>query len=77
MLGPPRRWRGELDLALGPGRARLASGWARFPAVSTEPDAYSPAEVRKMVADGAQLIDVRADHEWEAGRIAGADAYRA
>jgi rhodanese-related sulfurtransferase len=29
-------------------------------------------EARKMVADGAQLIDVRADHEWEAGRISGA-----
>lgn len=29
-------------------------------------------EARRMVADGAQLIDVRADHEWEAGHIAGA-----
>ena len=29
-------------------------------------------EARKLVEDGAQLIDVRADHEWEAGRIAGA-----
>jgi rhodanese-related sulfurtransferase len=29
-------------------------------------------EARKMVDEGAQLIDVRADHEWEAGRIAGA-----
>ncbi|HET7509087.1 MAG TPA: rhodanese-like domain-containing protein [Solirubrobacterales bacterium] len=29
-------------------------------------------EARKMVADGAQLIDVRADHEWEVGRISGA-----
>lgn len=32
----------------------------------------SREEARKMVADGAQLVDVRADHEWEAGRIAGA-----
>jgi rhodanese-related sulfurtransferase len=40
--------------------------------VSTESDAYSPEQVRKLVADGAQLIDVRADHEWQAGRIAGA-----
>lgn len=32
----------------------------------------SRAEARKLVEDGAQLIDVRADHEWEAGRIAGA-----
>jgi rhodanese-related sulfurtransferase len=25
-----------------------------------------------MIADGAQLLDVRTEHEWEAGRIAGA-----
>ena len=30
------------------------------------------SEARKLIDDGAQLIDVRADHEWEAGRIAGA-----
>src|ERR1043166_3566127 len=30
------------------------------------------AEARKLVEDGAQLVDVRADHEWEHGRIAGA-----
>ncbi len=29
-------------------------------------------EAREMVAAGAQLVDVRADHEWEAGRIPGA-----
>ena len=32
----------------------------------------SREEARKMVDEGAQLVDVRADHEWEAGRIAGA-----
>ena len=32
----------------------------------------SGEEAQKLVEDGAQLIDVRADHEWEAGRIAGA-----
>jgi rhodanese-related sulfurtransferase len=32
----------------------------------------SREEARKMVEEGAQLIDVRADHEWEAGRIDGA-----
>jgi rhodanese-related sulfurtransferase len=32
----------------------------------------SRAEARKLVGEGAQLIDVRADHEWEVGRIAGA-----
>jgi rhodanese-related sulfurtransferase len=30
-------------------------------------------EARKMVEEGAQLVDVRADHEWEAGRIGGAE----
>jgi rhodanese-related sulfurtransferase len=29
-------------------------------------------EARKLVDDGAQLVDVRADHEWEMGRIEGA-----
>ena len=29
-------------------------------------------EARKLIEGGAQLIDVRADHEWEAGRISGA-----
>lgn len=29
-------------------------------------------EAQKLIEDGAQLIDVRAEHEWEAGRIAGA-----
>jgi rhodanese-related sulfurtransferase len=32
----------------------------------------SSEEVRELVAGGAQLIDVRTEHEWEAGRIAGA-----
>jgi rhodanese-related sulfurtransferase len=32
----------------------------------------SREEARKLVDEGAQLLDVRADHEWEAGRIAGA-----
>jgi rhodanese-related sulfurtransferase len=30
------------------------------------------AEARKLIEDGAQLLEVRADHEWDAGRIAGA-----
>lgn len=29
-------------------------------------------EAQKLIEDGAQLVDVRADHEWEAGHIAGA-----
>jgi rhodanese-related sulfurtransferase len=32
----------------------------------------SRAEAREMIAAGAQLIDVRADHEWEAGHLPGA-----
>jgi rhodanese-related sulfurtransferase len=32
----------------------------------------SREEARRMVEDGAQLVDVRVDHEWEAGHIAGA-----
>lgn len=29
-------------------------------------------EAQKLIEDGAQLIDVRVDHEWETGHIAGA-----
>lgn len=36
------------------------------------PKEVSREEARKLVEEGAQLVDVRADHEWEAGRIAGA-----
>jgi rhodanese-related sulfurtransferase len=32
----------------------------------------SREEARRLVDEGAQLVDVRADHEWKAGRIAGA-----
>lgn len=32
----------------------------------------SREEAQKLVEEGAQLVDVRAEHEWEAGRIAGA-----
>jgi rhodanese-related sulfurtransferase len=32
----------------------------------------SREQAQELVEGGAQLIDVRADHEWEAGRIAGA-----
>ena len=36
-----------------------------------EPKEVSREEARKLLDEGAQLVDVRADHEWEAGRIAG------
>lgn len=29
-------------------------------------------EAQKLIEEGAQLVDVRAEHEWEMGRIAGA-----
>jgi rhodanese-related sulfurtransferase len=29
-------------------------------------------QARRLLADGAQLVDVRGDHEWEAGHIDGA-----
>ena len=29
-------------------------------------------EARKLIEDGAQLVDVRAEHEWNAGHIGGA-----
>jgi rhodanese-related sulfurtransferase len=32
----------------------------------------SREEARKLIEEGAELLDVRADHEWGAGRIAGA-----
>ena len=32
----------------------------------------SREEAGKLIEAGAQLVDVRADHEWEVGRIAGA-----
>ena len=38
----------------------------------TEAREISRDEARKLVGEGAQLVDVRADHEWEAGRIPGA-----
>jgi rhodanese-related sulfurtransferase len=36
------------------------------------PEELTPQEASERAAAGAQLIDVRSDHEWEAGRIAGA-----
>jgi rhodanese-related sulfurtransferase len=32
----------------------------------------SRGEAQKLIDEGAQVIDVRTDHEWEVGRIAGA-----
>jgi rhodanese-related sulfurtransferase len=39
---------------------------------ASEAKEVSRDEARKLIEEGAQLVDVRADHEWEAGRIAGA-----
>ena len=38
----------------------------------TEATEVSREEAQKLVEDGAQLIDVRTEHEWEAGRLPGA-----
>lgn len=40
--------------------------------MSQEIREVSREEARKLVDEGAQLVDVRADHEWEMGRIEGA-----
>ena len=40
--------------------------------MSDETREVSRDEAQKLVDDGAQLVDVRADHEWETGRITGA-----
>jgi rhodanese-related sulfurtransferase len=38
----------------------------------SEAKEVSREEAQKLIDDGAQVVDVRADHEWEAGRLAGA-----
>ncbi len=40
--------------------------------MSPEPREISRDELKKLIDDGAQLVDVRAEHEWEVGRIEGA-----
>jgi rhodanese-related sulfurtransferase len=39
---------------------------------AVSPKEVSRAEAQERVAAGAQLIDVRADHEWEVGHLPGA-----
>jgi len=39
---------------------------------SNEAREVSRDEAQRLIEDGAQLIDVRAEHEWDAGHIAGA-----
>ncbi len=41
-------------------------------AADATPKEISRAEAREMVDKGAQLVDVRADHEWETGHLPGA-----
>jgi rhodanese-related sulfurtransferase len=40
--------------------------------MSEETPEISREELQKLRDEGAQLVDVRADHEWEMGRIEGA-----
>ncbi|HEX5374537.1 MAG TPA: rhodanese-like domain-containing protein, partial [Solirubrobacterales bacterium] len=44
----------------------------RFRVMSDGAKEVSREDARKLVEDGAQLVDVRAGHEWDAGRIKGA-----
>jgi rhodanese-related sulfurtransferase len=41
-------------------------------ATDATPREVSRAEAREMLDRGAQLVDVRADHEWETGHLPGA-----
>jgi rhodanese-related sulfurtransferase len=41
-------------------------------AAQSSPREVTRAEAREMLDAGAQLVDVRADHEWEAGHLPGA-----
>ena len=41
-------------------------------APGSNPKEVSRAEAREMIDAGAQLVDVRVDHEWEAGHLPGA-----
>ena len=38
----------------------------------TEVATKDPVDVERLVAGGAQLVDVRTEHEWEVGHIEGA-----
>ncbi len=40
--------------------------------MTDEAKEISRDEAQQLIGAGAQLVDVRADHEWEAGRIPGA-----
>lgn len=40
--------------------------------MSDGPPEVSREQAQQLVEDGAQLVDVRAEHEWEMGRIEGA-----
>ena len=44
----------------------------RDEAAAPDENEVSREQAQKLVDEGAQLVDVRVDHEWEAGRIAGA-----
>jgi len=41
-------------------------------ATDATPKEISRAEAREMLDQGAQLVDVRVDHEWETGHLPGA-----
>src|SRR5262249_46032789 len=78
---PRRRHRLDRDPRREPGRVpgprprRLPDRGIRGQLMAdadATPKEVSRAEAREMVEKGAQLIDVRTDHEWETGHLPGA-----
>jgi rhodanese-related sulfurtransferase len=61
-------WEGYPSLLQHPRLGLLA----RFRSVSDGPAEISREKLQELLEGGAQLVDVRAEHEWEMGRIAGA-----
>ena len=47
-------------------------GYAMSEEATANETELDPTRVQQLVAEGAELIDVRRDYEWEGGRIAGA-----
>jgi rhodanese-related sulfurtransferase len=47
-------------------------GYAMSEEATASETELDPKRVQQLVAEGAELIDVRRDYEWEGGRIAGA-----
>jgi len=68
----PKRALTPLLSVLGGASRPPSNSLARFRWMSDETREVSRDEAKKLIEDGAQLVDVRAEHEWEAGHIEGA-----